>query len=29
MRVQTAKPDAELPNDVDTKMAVSKLKNGK
>ena len=29
MCVQTAKPDVELPNDVDTEMAISKLKNGK
>jgi hypothetical protein len=29
MYVQPAKPDVELPNDVDTEMAVSKMKNGK
>ena len=29
MRVQTAKPDVELPNDVDTEMAIRKLKNVK
>jgi len=29
MCVQTTKPDDELPNDVDTEMATSKLKNGK
>jgi hypothetical protein len=29
MRVQTAEPYVELPNDVDIEMAISKLKNGK